>query len=134
MIPGFSDPKPMTCKCCGAPLTRGFDGWYCEYCGTKYIGGDTGQHTLKIVTEPARVEHLACQMAVPKAMIGYDADGIAKYAMRNLAEKMAEGLENLMRYKVEYNPITESYIVRSDIGVVIPRDRHGVIEWGNVYD
>lgn len=123
--------KEMTCKCCGAPLKHSFDGWYCEYCGTRYIGGATGQHSLKIVTEPARSEHFSCEMAVPRFTVMHDPEGIAKYAMRHLSDEMADGLAQRMRYTVEKNYITGDYIIRGDIGVVMPRGRYGVLEWGD---
>lgn len=126
----YSDLKPMTCKCCGAPLKSDLNGWYCEYCGTKYIGGATGQHSLRIVTEPARSEHLACQMAVPKFAVAHDPEGIAEYAMRHLSGEIAESLAQRMRYEVEYNPSTQDYIIRGDIGVVMPRGRCGILGWG----
>lgn len=130
----YDDPKPMTCQCCGAPLKHGLDGWYCEYCGTRYIGGGTGQHSLRIVREPARTEHLACEMAVPRFEVMHDPEGVAECAMRHLSGEIAEGIAQRMRYEVRQDPMTDAYIIRGDIGVVMPRSRSGVFDWGNMDD
>lgn len=128
-MPIFDEPKPMTCKCCGAPLKHSFDGWYCEYCGTRHIGGATGQHSLKIVTEPARVEHFAAQMEIPEFAVMHDPDGVGQHAMRCLAHEMAEGIAQRMRYEVERDFRTGNYIIRGDIGVVMPRGKYGTLDW-----
>lgn len=130
----YDDPKPMTCQCCGAPLKHGLNGWYCEYCGTRYIGGGTGQHSLRIVREPARTEHLACEMAVPRFAVMHDPEGVAECAMRHLSGEIADGIAQRMRYEVRQDPMTDAYIIRGDIGVVMPRSRSGVLDWGNTDD
>lgn len=129
-----TEPKAMTCQCCGAPLSRGLDDWHCDYCGTRYIGGATGQHSLRIIKEPARTEHFSCEMAVPKFAVMHDPEGIAEYAMRHLAGEMVDGLAQRMRYEVRQNPMTNDYIIKGDIGVVMPRNRCGVLDWGDIDD
>ena len=129
MFPTDNDIKPMTCKCCGAPLKHSFDGWYCEYCGTEYIGGATGQHSLRIIKEPARIEHLACEMEIPTFAVMHDPEGVAEHAMRYLSHEMAEGIAQRMRYEVKRDFRTNNYIIRGDIGVVMPRGKYGTLDW-----
>ncbi len=115
----FHDPKPMTCQCCGAPLSKTYGGWKCDYCGTTYAD-DSG--VLKIVSVPARVEHLRCDVEVDDMIVYNDPDYASKYILRQISQQLAEKIAPYMQYETESYPFKRTQRVKARIGVVLPAD------------
>lgn len=111
--------EPMTCKCCGAPLSKTYNGWKCDYCGTKY--SDDGG-TLKIISVPARVEHVGCEVEVDDMIVYNDPDFASKYILSQISQQLAEKIAPYMQYKTESYPLKGTLRVNARIGVVLPAD------------
>jgi hypothetical protein len=69
-------------------------------------------------------------MVIPEFAVMHDPDGVGKHAMRYLSQEMAESLAQHMRYEVSRDFMTNNYIIRGDIGVVMPRGKSGTMDWG----
>lgn len=114
-----TEPKAMTCQCCGAPLTRTPMGWKCDYCGTSYAD-DRG--VLKIISVPARVEHLRCDVEVDDMIVYNDPDYASKYILSQISQQLAEKIAPYMQYETESYPFKRTQRVKARIGVVLPAD------------
>ena len=114
-----TEPKAMTCQCCGAPLSKTYGGWKCDYCGTTYAD-DSG--VLKIVSVPARVEHLRCDVEVDDMIVYNDPDYASKYILSQISQQLAEKIAPYMQYETESYPVKRTQRVKARIGVVLPAD------------
>ena len=114
-----NNPKAMTCRCCGAPLSKTYNGWKCDYCGTTYAE-DSG--TLKIISVPARVEHVRCEVEVDDMIVYNDPDFASKYILSQISQQLAEKIAPYMQYKTESYPLKMTQRVKARIGVVLPVD------------
>lgn len=114
-----TEPKAMTCKCCGAPLSKTYGGWKCDYCGTTYAD-DSG--VLKIVSVPARVEHFACEAVVDNWLIERDPEYASKHILGQISSQLAKGIAPYMKYETDTDLRTMQKRVRASIGIVLPAD------------
>ena len=109
----------LTCKNCGAPLR--WDG-KCEYCGSVYKIDPSG--TLIVIHE-ATAQTLRAAFLVPHEVRRYakNKDDLSKYAIRQLANQLADALTSYMRLDVEEDPYRQVTIVRGTIRVIPPDHR-----------
>jgi hypothetical protein len=114
-----TEPKAMTCQCCGAPLSRTHSGWKCSYCGTTYAD-DRG--ALKIISVPARVERFACEAVVDNWLIERDPEYASRHILEQLSIQLAEGIAPYMKCETDTDPMTMQSRVRASIGIVLPGD------------
>jgi hypothetical protein len=117
--------KELKCKNCGAPLRP--DG-FCEYCGTHYKF-DTKTDQMSVIGRtyvPADV--ISAKVVIPRHMtvaLQNNADDFSKFALNELAHKLAEGLAGYMRLTVEDDPgLLDAKAIRGDVRVLRPDFRY----------
>jgi hypothetical protein len=114
-----TNPKAMTCQCCGAPLSRTHGGWRCSYCGTTYAD-DRG--ALKIISVPTRTQYFSCDVVVDDWLVERDPDYASKYILQQISKQLADGIAPHMKIETETDPMTMQSRVRASIGIVLPGD------------
>lgn len=127
----MSQYEPMTCKCCGAPLSRYYAGWKCDYCGTQYVSEKEDPVELRIVSTPARVSHLKAQTHIPVKLVQMDPERASEVAVAILANKLSEAATEQMKLTAECS-YDGDYVVQGEIGVVFPETYSSEIDWGTV--
>ena len=115
----MTEPKAMTCQCCGAPLSRTPMGWRCSYCGTIYAD-DSG--VLKIVSVPTRTQYFSCDVAVDDWLVERDPDYASKYILQQISKQLADGIAPYMKIETDTDLRTMQRRVRGSIGIVLPAD------------
>jgi len=104
------------CKCCGAPLKeRGWDGWICEYCGTKY-SLDTNGTYIKVVSPGCHT--LMAQAEIDDYWVMRDKELASQMVMDKLTMSLADTLKEYMTLQENIDPLTTKRIYRGMIRVV----------------
>lgn len=129
----MSQYEPMTCKCCGAPLSRYYGGWKCDYCGTQYaqVQKQEGPAELRIVRTSARVSHLKAKIHVPVKLVQMDPERASKFAASSIMEEFSDTIAKQMKLTAERS-YDGDYVVQGEIGVVFPETYSSEIDWGTV--
>ena len=114
-----TEPKAMTCQCCGAPLSKTYNGWKCDYCGTQY--SDDGG-VLKIISVPTRTQYFSCDVVVDDWLVERDPDYASKYILQQISKQLADGIAPHMKIETDTDLRTMQRRVRGSIGIVLPGD------------
>ena len=116
--------KKMKCECCGAPLKINpisiyYEGYICEYCGSKYKADNEGVIRIETYQNPVRT-------LIVKACVSDDVvkdigeEKAAEYSIKNLTRNLAESLAPMLTIEKEYDPQCMRHIITAKVRVVEP--------------
>ena len=108
--------KEKICECCGAPLKQnGWDGWICEYCGTKY---NTGMKDVHIQVHPSGCLTLMAQAEINDYWVKYNKEAAVKEITRQLTTSLADTLKEYLTIQESIDPLHDRRIYRGMINII----------------
>ena len=116
--------KNMKCECCGAPLKINpisiyYEGYICEYCGSKYKADNEGVIRIETYQNPVRT--LIIKTCVSDDVVkGIGEEKAAEYSINNLSRNLAESLTPMLTIEKEYDPQYMRHIITAKVRVVEP--------------
>ena len=111
--------KKMKCECCGAQLSIDYEGYICEYCGSKYKANNDGVIRIETYQNPVRT-------LIAKTYVSDDIakcigeEKAAEYSIKNLTRNLAESLTPMLTIEKEYDPQYMRHIITAKVRVVEP--------------
>ena len=116
--------KNLKCECCGAPLKINplsiyYEGYICDYCGSKYKANNEGVIRIETYQNPVRT-------LIVKTCVSDDTvkdigeEKAAEYYIKNLSSNLAESLAPMLTIEKEYDPQYMRHIITAKVRVVEP--------------
>lgn len=111
--------KNLKCECCGAQLSIDYEGYICDYCGSKYKTDNNGVIRIETYQNPVRT-------LITKTYVSDDVvkdigeEKAAEYSIKNLTSNLAESLASMLTIEKEYDPQCMRHIITAKIRVVEP--------------
>lgn len=106
------------CVSCGAPIEIGAH--KCSYCGMTY---DPAYWEGYIQYIPIRTERmkLRAKVELPADMtLRYGEEAMARMAKRDITKQIAEGLSEVLKYRMSNDPFRDTVIVSGEVWVEKP--------------
>ena len=116
--------KNMKCECCGAPLKINpiaiyYEGYICDYCGSKYKTDNEGVIRIETYQNPVRTLIAKTYMS-DDAVKAIGEEKVAEYSIKNLTRNLAESLAPMLTIEKEYDPQYMRHIITAKVRVVEP--------------
>lgn len=115
----MQDLEKRMCPCCGAPVPK-FNS-RCDYCGMVFNSDDFIQYVgirpnMRRVKACARIPDYLLDSAT-------GTQAAAGYAKRDIVAKLAEGLADLVTWRMEQDPVRFEYLISGELWVEEPDAR-----------
>ena len=116
--------KNLKCEYCGAPLKINplsiyYEGYICDYCGSKYKADNEGVIRIETYQNPVRT--LIAKTYVSDDVVkGIGEEKAAEYSIKNLSSNLAESLAPMLTIEKEYDPQYMRHIITAKVRVVEP--------------
>ena len=116
--------KNLKCECCGAPLKINpisiyYEGYICDYCGSKYKADNDGVIRIETYQNPVRT--LIAKTCVTDDVVkDIGEEKAAEYSIKNLTRNLAESLAPMLTIEKEYDPQCMRHIITAKVRVVEP--------------
>ena len=116
--------KKLKCECCGAPLKINpisiyYEGYICDYCGSKYKADNEGVIRIETYQNPVRIL-MARTYVTDDVTKGIGEEKAAEYSIKNLTRNLAESLAPMLTIEKEYDPQCMRHIITAKVRVVEP--------------
>ena len=116
--------KNLKCECCGAPLKINpisiyYEGYICDYCGSKYKADNEGVIRIETYRNPVRTL-MAKTYVSDDVTKGIGEEKAAEYSIKNLTRNLAESLAPMLTIEKEYDPQYMRHIITAKVRVVEP--------------
>ena len=111
--------KNLKCECCGAQLSIDYEGYICEYCGSKYKVENERAIRIETYQNPVRT-------LIAKTYVSDDfakdigEEKAAEYSIKNLTRNLAESLAPMLTIEKEYDPQYMRHIITAKVRIVEP--------------